>query len=219
VIESFNIERRQIHEQIYENLKNAILNGQIKPGQKLSQDELAKSFGTSRMPIRDALRLLQSDQLVETLPNKGFTVVEFSEEKLKDTFFFRSILEREAVKLAKGRLTSQDIENLDFLVAKMDECIDQGNLTEMPQLNHEFHLTIYNAIPSQKMLETIKMLWEVFPRYAMFSTNENAIASQTKHKGIIEAIKEDNYDLAAQLMEKHIQMTNVWPNIIQKEGI
>lgn len=208
VIEGFNIDRRQIHEQIYESLKSAILNGKLKPGEKLNQDDLAKSFGTSRMPIRDALRLLQSDELVDYFPNKGFTVTEFNEEKLKDTLFFRSILEREAVKLAKGRMTPEDIANLERLLEEMAKNIENGNLAEIPPLNYEFHFTIYKTIPSEKMLDTINTLWENFPRYAMFSSIEKALVSQEKHLEIIEAIKKEDYELAGKLMEEHILNTS-----------
>ncbi|WP_028307792.1 GntR family transcriptional regulator [Desulfitibacter alkalitolerans] len=203
-----NLERRQVHEQIYDYLKNAILNGELKPGEKLNQDELAKQFGTSRMPVRDALRLLQNDWLVENLPNKGFTVVEFSEEQLKDTLLFRSILEKEAVCLVKGRLTSEDIEKLETLAKEMEQCIERNNLSDMPKLNYEFHFTIYNLVPSKKMLETIKLLWDSFPRYAMLSTNEAALLSQNKHEMIINAIKNGDFEAAGELMRKHILRTN-----------
>jgi DNA-binding GntR family transcriptional regulator len=204
---AFNIERRQVHEQVYVSLKSAILNGELKPGEKLNQDELAAKYKISRMPIRDALRILASEKIVENIPNRGFTVAHYMDEELKDTLFLRSILEREAMLLARGRLTSADIETMEGLLSKMDECIQRNNLGRLPKLNSEFHFTIYDAVPSKQLLEFIGKLWDRFPRYAMLATIESAQISQEHHLKILEALKNDDYPLAGRLMEDHILTT------------
>ncbi|WP_406678373.1 GntR family transcriptional regulator [Moorella sp. ACPs] len=200
----FQLERRPVHEQLYDFLRNAILNGEIKPGERLLQDELAKRFGISRMPVRDVLRLLEADKLVVRVPNKGVTVAEFGKEELKDTFFVRSILEREAVKLAIPNITKEDIIFLENLLQDMDKCLEEKDLKKLTKLNYKFHKAIYKGVPSQRLLDIIKNLWDNFPRYAMLSTLEDASRSQDAHRAILEAIKKGDSEEASKLMESHI---------------
>lgn len=203
-VEIFQLDRRPVHEQVYDLLKNAILNGDIRPGERLLQDELAKRFGISRMPVRDALRLLEADKLVVSVPNKGVTVADFGAEELQDTFFVRSILEREAVKLAVPRITREDIAVLEGLLAEMDQCLAEKDLSKLTKLNYAFHSAIYNGVPSRRLLDMIKNLWDNFPRYAMLSTLELASGSQEAHRAILAAIKKGDGEEASKVMENHI---------------
>ena len=99
-------------------------------------------------------------------------MLHYNDEELKDTLFIRSILEREAVLLAKGRLTAMDMETMEALLIKMDECIEKNSLGRLPKFDSEFHFIIYNTVPSKQLREMIAKLWERFPRYALLSTNE-----------------------------------------------
>jgi DNA-binding GntR family transcriptional regulator len=204
---AFGIVKQQVHEQVYESIKNAILNGELKPGTKLTQDELAAKYQISRMPIRDALRILANEKLVENIPNRGFTVSHYKDDELQDTLFLRSILEREAVKLAAGRLTDADIESMEDLMERMDGCIRRNRLGRLPRLNSEFHFTLYNASPSRQLLEFVGKLWDRFPRYAMLATRESALVSQKHHARILESLKKGDYAKAGSIMEEHILTT------------
>ncbi|MEW6660944.1 MAG: GntR family transcriptional regulator [Bacillota bacterium] len=203
-MEIFSLDRRPVHEQVYDLLRNAILNGEIRPGERLLQDDLAKRFGISRMPIRDALRLLEADKLVVSVPNKGFMVSDFGEEELNDTFFVRSILEREAVLLAVPNITEEAVKALECLVQEMDQCLEERDLGKLTRLNKEFHSVIYRGVPSQCLLGIIRNLWDNFPRYAMLSTLELAEKSQEAHRAILEAIKKGDSVKASRVMENHI---------------
>ena len=98
------------------------------------------------MPIRDALRILANEKLVENIPNRGFTVSHYKDDELQDTLFLRSILEREAVKLAAGRLTDDDIESMEDLMERMDGCIRRNSLGRLPRLNSNF-ISLYTMPP------------------------------------------------------------------------
>lgn len=202
--EMFQIEQKPIHEKIYGILKNAILNGDIRPGERLLQEDLANKFGVSRMPIRDALRLLETDKLIINTINKGATVVDFSSDELKDTFFVRSILEREAVKLAACNISDADIEELENLFVLMDNSIKMKDFSKLAKLNYEFHSVLYKKVSSKRLFEIIKILWDNFPRYAMLSTEQEALQSQEAHHKIIFALKNKDYENASTIMEKHI---------------
>lgn len=200
----FQINRRLIHEQIYETLKEAILNGDLRPGERLMQDRIAEQFGVSRMPVRDALRLLEANNLVINEPNKGITVKEFGINELKDTFFVRSILEKEAIKLAVEKMTADKVKKLENLHKIMSENLNEDNLVKLTKLNYEFHFTIYQEIDSKRLLELIRNLWDNYPRYAMLSTLKSALKSHEEHFEILKAIKNNNSNLASLKMEEHI---------------
>lgn len=199
----YQVDRVLVHEQVYNMLKEAILNGDIKPGEKMTQEELASRFGLSRMPIRDALRLLEIDKLVISIPNKGFVVAEFGKEELQDTFFLRSILEREAVKLAVPKLQGNMAE-IKRLLENMNSHLTAKDFSGLTKLNSEFHYALYRESGSNRLFQMISSLWNSFPRYAMFSAMDQATRSQAEHQKIFEAIMAGDAELAGTLMERHI---------------
>lgn len=201
------IEKKQMHEIVYEQIKGGILDGDFAPGEKLNQDELAGELGVSRMPVRDALKRLANDGLIENNIHKGFVVTKFSKETLTDVLYVRSLLESEAILLAENTFTDENVRNLEEIHRQSEIETENGNLVKIMELNRKFHFALYQAITSKLLLEHIERLWDRFPNYAMYTKLENAKNSLRTHRRIIEFIKTSNFIEAAAEMKKHILKT------------
>lgn len=198
------IKKVPLHEIIYEELKKSILEGEFRPGERLNQSDLADKLGVSRMPVRDALRILENEALVENQLDKGYVVTNFSLTKIEDTLFVRSILEPKAVLLSQGHITDADIASLEDNLARAWSELKTENWKTLRTLNTEFHFTIYNKVPSPLLLELIDKLWHSFPKYILHEEYEANHHSLQVHEHILKFIKEDNFIAAADEMEKHI---------------
>ena len=198
------IEKKQMHEMIYEQLKSGILDGDFSPGEKLNQDELAQKLGVSRMPVRDALKLLVNDGLIENTIHRGFTVTEFSKETLEDVLYVRSIIEQEAVLQAKSNFTQARTLLLENILLKASAAVENENLYEARKLNAEFHFTIYETVESRILLELIQKLWHRVPNYAMYIKLETAVKSLETHNIILDCLKNGDFKNASIAMRNHI---------------
>lgn len=201
------IEKKQMHEIVHEQIKSGILDGDFAPGEKLNQDELARELGVSRMPVRDALKQLANDGLIENNIHKGFVVTKFSKETLTDVLYVRSLLEPEAILLAEQTFTDAGIRNLEDIQRKSMAETERGNLVKIRELNRKFHFALYRSISSKLLLEHIERLWDRFPNYAMYTKLENAMSSLKTHQRIIDFIKASDFKNAAAEMKKHILKT------------
>ena len=196
------IEKTPLYEIVYEKLKAGILDGDFRPQERLNQAVLAEQLGVSRMPIRDALRQLEYDNLVENQPEKGYVVATFSQEKVNDIMTVRQILEPRAVIMAMENVTAEDIRKLETILSGSWEALEQEDWKTVVALNHEFHFTIYNKACSPLLSEIILKLWQSFPKYLVHEHSRRS--SLMAHQRILDYMKQNNYVAAAAEMEKHI---------------
>lgn len=203
----YPIEKKQMQDLVYEQIKNGILEGDFIPGQKLNQDELANEMGISRMPVRDALKRLTNDGLIENRAHKGFIVTRFTLETLADVLYVRSILESQAILLAENTFIKGDIERLNTIQRQSEIETKNGNLIKVRELNRQFHFALYSSIPSKLLLEHIERLWDRFPNYAMYTKLNNAKNSLGTHQKIIDFITASKFKEAAEEMRLHILNT------------
>ena len=210
------IKKVPLHEVVYEKLKTSILEGDFRPGERLNQSLLADQLGVSRMPVRDALRILENDALIENQMDKGYVVANFSQQKMDDILFVRSILEPKAVLYSRGRLTDEDITKMGDILAEAWRELKQENWKALHRLNTDFHFILYNAAGSPLLLELIQKLWHSFPKYLMheqYDANRNSLHG---HESILRFIKSGNFEAAATEMEHHIGqhklLANTWSN-------
>ena len=155
---------RRLSEIVKEQLTDWIMDGTLKVGQKISEDELAERLGVSRMPVREALRLMESMGLVESTPFVGSVIRKFSPEEIAEIYMLRGLLEPTACYHAAQKITLDRIYELEMIQKTMD------GLEQMPgdfkkgkrlyQLNRDFHFKIYDAAELPKLLSIIENLWE-----------------------------------------------------------
>ncbi len=199
--------RETLSERVYKSLKKSMLNGDLKPGQKLSQDWLAKQMKVSRMPIREAIERLKMEGLVESIPYKESRVVKFSHKDIEEMYSVRAILEAYSARLATSKIKEKDLKVLKMISKEMQELLDKKKYKQLPILNKKFHLTIYNRSGNSRLYKTIKDLWDGFPKDFFWNFPERAKNSIIEHEKIIRAIDSRDEKLMEQTMVQHIENT------------
>lgn len=159
-----------ISDQIYEKIKERILHGNIEPGERLRQNQVAQALRASRTPVRDAFRRLEQDGLVERIPQGGVRVTPLDMETIKEVFGIRKVLEGYAVELACERITSVEISSLHALLAQARELLSakkispEKKISQLFQLNSEFHDIIYHASQNSYLMSMIDGLRNIVSR-------------------------------------------------------
>lgn len=182
---------RTRQEIIAERLRDAILRGYFKPGQKLDQNEIAEMLKVSRSPIREALRTLAAEGLVEVIPHRGAVVAELSLAELEEILVLRGVLEGMAARLAVPKM---DAERLKHLEAVLQELTQTTDLDRWMELNHRFHYIIYEAANRPRLLALIDNLRNTVTPYMreFVASTEHWREAAASHRTIYEAcVKRD----------------------------
>jgi DNA-binding GntR family transcriptional regulator len=188
---------------VYEALRKDIIESRLKPGQKIIMSDVAKEFGLSDIPVREAIRRLESEGYVHCTPHVGAIVSELDGNKIIELYLIRVELESLATRLAVPHITSRDI---DFLIKKnqeMELAIQSQKLEKLGALNKDFHLRIYQAAPYPTLNQLIEDLWEKMERTQCVFTfvPDRAVASVEEHKMIIAALKSKDTTLSERLVK------------------
>lgn len=199
------IERHQtLREKILETIRDAILSGSLKPGEKVAEPELAERFGISRTPIREAFRQLESEGYLTVIPRKGAVVTALSERDVKEFYTIKAILEGYAARMAAKKLTEKEIERLENINAHLGQLAEVGDVKGFYRVHNEFHDLFIKAAGNRKLSEMINQLVMKFnrPRLASLALPGRMQISVSEHKKIIEAFKARNGDQADNLVRK-----------------
>ena len=185
--------------------------GRIKPGEWLRQEKLAQELNVSQMPVREALKELAAEGLIEHVPYRGARVVEFSSEDITDLYEHRAFLEGRAAEFAANYITSGDIEELKEMTKQMF-AIPPEQINDYRKINRRFHETIFRASKHEYLIRSLAQMWETFP--TMLIANFPATAQQPvpqredqdreEHQAIIEALEAHNPQKAGEAMRAHI---------------
>ena len=195
-----------IAQQLCQTLEDDIVTGKLPPGQRLEEPLLAKRFGVSRTPVREALQLLTASELAEKIPNKGVYVSLATPERL--TAMFESMAELEGMcgRLAAKRMTSGERHNLDKLHHELAETVRLGDSDEYETLNRAFHNTLYRGTHNDVLVDvTLSVRRRVAPfRRVQFTSLSRLASSHAEHQGIVDAILRGDVSAAEQLLYDHI---------------
>jgi DNA-binding GntR family transcriptional regulator len=189
-------------------LEEAILEGELKPGERLRAEALAQRFGTSRTPIREALLQLEAHGLVEVEPNRGAVVKTFDRDDLRDLYDVRALIEPHAAALAATRITAGDVDRLEALCDHEDQLI----------ANEEFHRIILEAAQSPRLVVAMRAATGI-PRAfrSLFWHDERQKAESLMcHRRLVSAFRARDADLAEATMRMHILgaiafLEQTWP--------
>jgi len=199
------IERHQtLREKILETIRESILKGNLKPGEKVAEPELAERFGISRTPIREAFRQLESEGYLTVIPRKGAVVTELSERDVSEFYAIKSILEGYAARLAATNLSRRDIEKLEQINLRLASLAKEGDVKSFYRVHNEFHDLFIKASGNEKLAELINQVGMKFNRLRMASLSlpgrmEISVAEHTK---IIEAFHVQDGDSADHLVSR-----------------
>lgn len=178
-------------------IRRAILEGVLQPGARLRQEDLATVFGTSRIPVREALRALEYDGLVESEPHRGFTVTALDPDDINDVYELRIVLETYAVRLAVPLLTDADLEELSALYQGM---VDSQDPDDQLAQRERFYLHLYSISGRPRLVAIIARLRQEVARSLRWKLIQH---SPSHHEEFFEAIKAGNADRAAQKLASH----------------
>jgi DNA-binding GntR family transcriptional regulator len=192
-------------DQLVERLESAIMNGELPPGHRLSEQTLAESLGVSRSPLREAIRQLEGRRLVERVPNVGARVTMTIGRDLEEILVIRESLEALAARLTAANISDQELVELEELL----EVRGDRKLSDARALydGYDFHVQIIMACGNKKLIDMLRgdlyYLLRVH-RYRSSSTPERSKAAPLEHRKILEALKARDSGLAETLMREHL---------------
>ncbi len=196
-----------IREKVYQYLKNEILSGELKTGERLVERELADRLKISRTPIREALLRLESQGFVTTVPRKGVIVSQISREQVLEVFSILSALEVMAVQLATERLDEVTLHELDQLIAETDRLTEHEEDQEISQFHIRTNDFLYRAAKSPRLHDMLKDLVDYIRAFAHIGYEVPGRMQQAlkEHKDILLAVKAGQAELAMKLTRDHIE--------------
>ena len=197
------IERHQtLREKILETIRDAILKGTLKPGERVSEPELAERFGISRTPIREAFRQLESEGYLEVIPRKGAVVASLSERDIEEFYAIKIILEGFAAKMAAEKLTDKDIERLETINLRLAQIAKDGDVKSFFRVHNEFHEVFIKAAGNEKLYDMINQLVMRFKRLRLASLSQpgRMEISVEEHRNMIQAFRDHDGEKADSLV-------------------
>lgn len=208
--------RDTLHLKVCNVIREAIIRGDFKPGERLKQSDLAEKMGVSRMPIREAFRKLESEGLILLEPHKGAVVKSININDIEEIYALRSELEKMAVYQSVELLTQEDIGQLSSLVDQMENAEDADTFV---QYNIDFHRLLVKRCRWERLNSFIGTLWNGLPQQTPHLLSGQIETSNTEHRKILEAVLKKDKETAAKLVSEHIFRTGAsLIESIKKEG-
>lgn len=207
-----------LHSRVYNRIRNDILNGVYEPGESLVELKLSEELGVSRTPVREALRQLELEGLVQSVPNKGATVRGVTEQDIQDIYTIRMLIEGLAARWAAEKITPEELEELKEAVDLEEFYTTKSNYGNLLRFDTRFHDIIFKASKSKPLMYTLS----TFHRYVQkarrvsMSSPERAAEVLQEHKAILQAIIDRDADRAEKLMTEHVR--NAFINLLRHEG-
>lgn len=191
---------------VFNTLRQAILRGELKPGERLMEIQLANKLGVSRTPIREAIRKLELEGLVLMIPRKGAEVADISEKSLRDVLEVRKALEELAVQLACDKITKEEIEDLKKAAEDFKKILKSRDITEIAEADVRFHDIIFMVTDNQKLVQLLNNLREQMYRFRVEYLKNEEVHPQliAEHEKIIEHIMERDKAKASAIVSEHI---------------
>jgi len=198
---------KPLREIVFEHLREAILSGRLKPGERLMEVQLAEEMGVSRTPVREAIRKLELEGLAIMIARRGAYVSDLSIKDIAETFEIRTALESLAAGLAAERISPEGLEQLERILVQIGECMEDENADRLAELDERFHAILYAASRNQRLSQIVSNLREQINRFrkTSLSTPGRFRAVFQEHKRITEAISEGNSALAQALAKEHME--------------
>lgn len=193
---------------VFNTLRQAILKGELKPGERLMEIQLANKLGVSRTPIREAIRKLELEGLVLMIPRKGAEVADITEKSLRDVLEVRRALEELAGSLACERIKPEQIEEMRRAEQEFRDTLKSGDVTKIAEADEKFHDIIFLATENQKLISMLNNLREQMYRYRVECLKREELHEQLtqEHEEIIRRIEERKRDETMQIIRQHIDI-------------
>jgi DNA-binding GntR family transcriptional regulator len=190
-------------EYVYAAVKEEILSGEYRPGEKIVIRNVAEKLNVSDIPVREAMRKLEAEKLVSGVPHVGYIVSSTSIKELEEGVALRDVLEPFAGRLAAANVQEEDISILTNLTAQMEKCVQEDDYKKYGRLNREFHETIYRLSGNETLYLLIDELWKKTESLrAVFRSQPARMKdSLEEHKKILQALKDGDGNKAEELIK------------------
>lgn len=197
---------------VYEIIRRDILNGDVFPGSWLREQDLVDRLQVSRTPIREALKRLESEGLIEIMPYRGAMVRMVRADEAREEYIIRAAMESLAVELAVQTITDEAILELQGLENEMDERLEQNDLSRYIELNSQFHLKLYSYCGSPQLVSMIDSSWKRVDLYRrFFMTHSQGISLEiANHKDLLDACRRRDGELAHKIMKDSCLQAAQW---------
>lgn len=192
---------------VFKKLRTDILSGKYKNNEELRENTIAKEYGVSRTPVREAIRQLELEGLVTTVPNKGAYVKSIKRKDVEDIYAIRSLLEGLCARWAAENITKEQLEGLEEILYMTRFHLEHEHFEQLYEYDGKFHEALYCACNSPILNHLLKDFHEYIQnvRKRALKDMERAVQCQEEHEAILEAIKSRDANRAAQLAGRHIQ--------------
>lgn len=192
-------------EAMYQALKQALLSGDIRGGQRLIIADIAKHHNVSPMPVREAIKRLQQEGWVDVLPHIGAVAKTTDLAKFKEIVEVRTHLEVLATVTATQRITARALLRLERLVARMEKNLQSTEVHKAMRMDRKFHFALYENSPNAFLVESVAALWDraSISQFIFAWDSFRAAASLKEHKAILDAVSRRDAQLAGELVREH----------------
>jgi DNA-binding GntR family transcriptional regulator len=201
------ITRLGLHDQVAARLRTMLVEGLIQPGAKLNERELCEKLGVSRTPLREAIKLLAAEGLVDLLPNRGAIAVKLTEDDVINTFELLATLEGMAGELAAERITDAELSEIRALQYEMMACYARRDLSGYYRINARIHAAINNAARNPVLTNTYRAI-NARVQSLRFRTNQNEAKwaeAVREHEQMVEALSRRDAQAMRQLLMQHLR--------------
>lgn len=201
-------------------LRDDIVRGTFKPGERLRLEELAKRYDVSTMPIRETLGVLESEGIVTTFPHKGAVVTKFSPDELREIYEIRANLEKMATVKAVPKMDASVFEKLESLILEMD--LVQDDSARFSEINTQFHTVLYNCGQKQHLENLIQSMRYRTQHYLhdYIDDNTRLQVAQKEHRRLLEFCKSGDVEKAGELMVQHVYKVGLAiANVVELEEV
>lgn len=205
---------------VFHTLREAILKGDLKPGERLMELQLADKLGVSRTPIREAIRMLEQEGLAVTMPRKGAEVAKMTLKDMEDVLEIREALDELAVKIACEKISQEQLKHLTEVKEEFEISTRTGDVKKIAEADVSFHDAIYEATGNSKLVAMLNNLREQVYRYRVeyIKDPKNYPILIAEHEAIVEGLKNHDKTAAMLAMQEHVKNQAVAvKDVIQKQ--
>lgn len=204
--ETDSADKSSLRGRVFNQIREAILEGEYKPGDVLRESTIAQKMNVSRTPVREAIRQLELEGLVHSIPNKETIVSGITNEDVHDILMIRTRLEGLAARYAAERITDKEIKEMEEVLALTEFYVSREDINELKGLDHKFHEIMYKATDSKILNHVLSDFHDYIQnaRKTSIATPGRAKRLLQEHHDIYEAIKQRDADQAEKLLNQHI---------------
>jgi DNA-binding GntR family transcriptional regulator len=202
------LERTNLADGIASLLRQSIMTGELPPGTRLIEMDLARQLGVSRGPLREAMRILETEGLLENNPGRGSSVTQFSEKDIREVYSLRCVLEQEAIQLAASHAQPDDLIKLQSTLDTLFEAAKEGNPSKVIELDFKFHTEIWEIADHQLLMQVLQGLTTQIRMFLAVQTHlyDDLPEGISDHEKLLESLKEKDGEGGAKIIKDHLQV-------------